>query len=70
MALWLPSYPDLVHDAGDAWRAGKYARARDLYWLAAFVAPWPEHEIRMLENAWMAHERAAGRKSELEGKAA
>lgn len=64
--IWSKTFPEFVHAGGNAWRAGLYQKASDWYWLAAFVAPTAEHETRMLMNAWIAHERAAGRASTID----
>lgn len=66
MPIWIKSFPELVKDAGDFWRAHQYVKASQSYLFAAHVAPSEMYETSMLIAAWKAHERAAGRKSELE----
>ena len=66
--LWLDSYPDVVALANRQWCRKAYTRAAKTYLRAAALArPIGDHyEQLCLTMAWIASERADGRRSELE----
>lgn len=66
--LWLDSYPDVVALANRRWCDAQYAEAARQYLLAAALArPMGGfYEQLCLTMAWIAAERALGRRSELE----
>lgn len=64
--IWPESYPNVVARANQYFAARQYLDAGVTYLKAAAVAPTDESETFMLEQAWIASERARGVLSELE----
>jgi len=66
MPIWFRRPSELVARGRYFWMRGQYRLSAQEFWLAAWVARSVEDETTLLEAAWQAHERAAGRVSELE----
>lgn len=64
--LWLPSYPDVVERGYREFDHAQYLPAAESFFLAAHLAQTEFHIELCLHMAWIASERAAGRRSELE----